>query len=102
MKVQVQSVHFDADAKLIDFIQKKLDKLDTFYDRIVDGEVIMRVEKDEAKDNKVIEIKLNIPGAQLFAKKQAKSGVERKDETQNTIPLDTVITLDHLTNPDKK
>ena len=40
--------------------------------------------------------------AERRAKKQAKSGVERKDETQNTIPLDTVITLDHLTNPDKK
>ena len=40
--------------------------------------------------------------AERRAKKQAKSGVEKKEVSQNTIPLDTVITLDHLTNPDKK
>ncbi|WP_109832071.1 ribosome hibernation-promoting factor, HPF/YfiA family [Reichenbachiella versicolor] len=80
MKLQMHSIHFDADQKLVDFIQKKADKLDTFYDRIVDGEVIMRVEKDESRDNKVIEIKLNIPGAQLFAKEQAKSFEAGADE----------------------
>ena len=40
--------------------------------------------------------------AERRAKKQAKSGVIEKNEKDNTIPLDTVITLDHLTNPDKK
>ena len=39
MKLQVHSIHFDADQKLIDFIQRKVDKLETFYDRMVDGEV---------------------------------------------------------------
>lgn len=73
MKLQFQSVHFDADQKLIDFIQKKANKLDTFYDKIVDGEVFMRFEKNEPKENKTIEIKINIPGNQLFAKEQAKS-----------------------------
>ena len=80
MKLQMHSIHFDADQKLVNFIQKKANKLDTFYDRIVDGEVIMRVEKDNARDNKVIEIKLNIPGAQLFAKEQAKSFEAGADE----------------------
>ncbi|MCO6359428.1 putative sigma-54 modulation protein [Roseivirga pacifica] len=68
MKVQVQSVHFDADAKLIDFIQKKLDKLDTFYDRTIDAEVILRL-NNEGIQNKTVEIKLNVPGEQLFAHK---------------------------------
>ena len=68
MKVQVQSVHFDADTKLIDFIQRKLDKLDTFYDRTIDAEVILKV-NNEGIENKTVEIKLNIPGEQLFAHK---------------------------------
>ncbi|MFY0627818.1 MAG: ribosome-associated translation inhibitor RaiA [Reichenbachiella sp.] len=80
MKLQMHSIHFDADQKLVDFIQKKADKLETFYDRIVDGEVIMRVEKDGARENKVIEIKLNIPGAQLFAKESSKSFEAGADE----------------------
>ncbi|MFY0600395.1 MAG: ribosome-associated translation inhibitor RaiA [Cyclobacteriaceae bacterium] len=73
MKLQMHSIHFDADYKLIEFIQKKANKLDTFYDRIIDGEVIMKVEGDEFKENKHLEIKLNIPGNQLFAKGKAKS-----------------------------
>ncbi len=80
MKLQMHSIHFDADQKLVDFIQKKADKLETFYDRIVDGEVILRVEKDDSRENKIIEIKLNIPGAQLFAKEQSKSFEAGADE----------------------
>lgn len=68
MKVQVQSIHFDADIKLINFIQKKLDKLDTFYDRTIDAEVILRL-NNEGIQNKTVEIKLNVPGEQLFAHK---------------------------------
>ncbi|WP_323755766.1 ribosome hibernation-promoting factor, HPF/YfiA family [Roseivirga sp.] len=68
MKVQIQSVHFVADDKLTDFIQKKLDKLDTFYDRTIDAEVILRV-NNEGIENKTVEIKLNVPGDQLFAEK---------------------------------
>ncbi len=72
MKLQMHSIHFDADIKLLNFIQKKTDKLHTFYDRIIDGEVIMRLEKNDI-DNKVVEIKVNLPGSQLFAKEQSKS-----------------------------
>ncbi len=41
MKLQMHSIHFNADVVLIDFIQKKADKLETFFDRIIDGEVFM-------------------------------------------------------------
>lgn len=72
MKVQVHSIHFDADIKLIRFIQKKLDKLDTFYDRMVDGEVFLRL-NNEGVENKTVEIKLRIPGTNLFAAEKARS-----------------------------
>lgn len=74
MKLQIQSIHFDADQKLLDFIQKKADKLETFYDRILNGEVFLRLNKDSlSKDNKVVEIKINIPGGSLFVKEYAAS-----------------------------
>jgi putative sigma-54 modulation protein len=73
MKLQMHSIHFDADKKLLDFIQKKVNKLETFHDRIVNGEVILKIDKDEEKENKVIEIKLFIPGNMLFAKEQSKT-----------------------------
>lgn len=70
MKLQMHSIHFDADQKLINFIQKKADKLDTYYDQIIDGEVFMRLDKNDRSENKIVEIKLNVPGKQLFAKSQ--------------------------------
>ncbi|MFZ6009857.1 MAG: ribosome hibernation-promoting factor, HPF/YfiA family [Bacteroidota bacterium] len=72
MKLQVHSIHFDADRKLITFIQKKLNKLETFYDRLVDGEVFLRL-NNEGVDNKTVEIKLRVPGSQLFATEKARS-----------------------------
>ncbi len=78
MKLQVHSIHFDADQKLIDFIQKKLDKLETFYDRLVDGEVFLRL-NNEGVENKTVEIKLRVPGNQLFAAEKAKSFEEAID-----------------------
>jgi putative sigma-54 modulation protein len=72
MKLQVHSIHFDADRKLIDFIQRKLNKLETFYDRLVDGEVYLRL-NNEGIDNKTVEIKLKVPGSNLFAIEKARS-----------------------------
>lgn len=79
MKLQIQSIHFDADVKLIDFIQKKLDKLDTFYDRIISGEVFLKLEKNEEKANKIVQVKLSIPGNDLLVKEQAASFEEAAD-----------------------
>lgn len=72
MKVQVHSIHFDADIKLISFIQRKLDKLETFYNSMVDGEVFLRL-NNEGIANKTVEIKLKVPGNLLFAVEKAKS-----------------------------
>jgi putative sigma-54 modulation protein len=85
MKLQVHSIHFDADQKLVDFIQKKADKLETFFDRIIDGEVFLRLDKGEAKDNKVLEMKLNIPGEQLFAKEKASSFEAAADDAAEAL-----------------
>lgn len=80
MKLQMHSIHFDADKKLLDFIQKRANKLDLFFDRIIDGEVFLRLDNHEANENKIIEIKLNIPGTQLFAKERARSFEAAADE----------------------
>lgn len=72
MKLRVHSIHFDADQKLIDFIQQRLDKLHTFYDRLVGGEVFLRL-NNEGVENKTVEIRITVPGKELFAKEQARS-----------------------------
>ncbi len=79
MKIQIQSIHFDADVKLTDFVQKKLDKLETFYDKILGGEVFLKLEKDDQKENKVVQVKLQIKGYDLIAKEQKASFEEGVD-----------------------
>lgn len=73
MRVQIQAIHFDADVKLTDFVEGKLKKLETYYDKIIDSEVFLKVDKNSTNDNKVVEIKMNIPGKSLFAKEQKAS-----------------------------
>ena len=86
MKLQIHAVHFDADPKLLDFIQKKVDKLDTFFDRIIDGEVFLRLEKGNEKIHlKVVELKVNIPGQTLFAKQTENSFEAAMDEAVEAI-----------------
>ena len=79
MKITVQSIHFNADKGLLEFIQKKADKLETFYDNIINGQVYLKLEKVEDEANKITEIKLQLPGNQIFAKEQCKTFEEATD-----------------------
>lgn len=79
MKLKIHSIHFDADQKLESFIESKVNKLDQFYDRILEGEVFLRLDKSDSNENKIAEIKLHIPGSELFVKKQCKSFEEATD-----------------------
>jgi putative sigma-54 modulation protein len=79
MKLQMQSIHFNADQKLLDYIQKKVDKLETFYDRILNGEVYLHLDNTDQKNNKLIHIKLYIPGSSIIAKEQGASFEEATD-----------------------
>ena len=60
MNTQIQAIHFKADKKLIDFIDKKLNKLETFHDGIIDAQVFLKLENTNVKENKTVEIKVNV------------------------------------------
>jgi len=85
MKIRVQSIHFTADVKLLDFIQKKADKLDQFFDQIISGEVYLKLEKTDDEANKITEIKLLIPGNDLFAKEQCKTFEAAPDKAMDSL-----------------
>ncbi len=85
MDIKIHSIHFDADKKLIDFIHNKVKKLIQFYDNIIGAEVFLRVEKDQGQENKLAEIRLDIPGNDVFAKKKTKSFEESIDNSVEAI-----------------
>lgn len=78
MNVTIQSIKFDADKKLTEFIEKKLEKLDRFFDVIVAADVFLRVDNGSI-DNKKADIRINIPGSDLFAEHTSKSFEESVD-----------------------
>ncbi len=80
MNVQIQSVKFDADKKLIDFVEAKIAKLERFAERSTGVEVILKLDKDHEKGNKVSSINLRMPGGDMFAERRAKSFEEAFDD----------------------
>ena len=85
MRVRVQSVNFNVDSGLVDFIENKVDNLDRFYDKIIDAEVYLKVQNTSDKENKITELKLNIPGDELIVKKQCKSFEEGIDNATDSL-----------------
>ena len=73
MHVNFQSVNYTADIKLVEFTQKRIEKISQFYDQIVDVYVYTKVENSSDKINKFAELKIGIPGDDVIVKKVAKT-----------------------------
>ena len=80
MNIKINSVHFKSDKKLEDFIKEKLQKMPTLFDGVIGSEVILKLENTETPDNKTVEIRLVIPGYDLFAKKHSRTFEESTDQ----------------------
>ena len=79
MTINIQSVHFDADKKLLGFVNEKVGKLKTFYDGIITSDIILRLDKNDNAANKVAEIRMHGKGHEFFAKKQCETFEEATD-----------------------
>jgi putative sigma-54 modulation protein len=80
MDIKMHSIRFDADEKLLSFIDTKVKKLPTVYDDILGAEIFLRLDKDTSdRENKLVEIKLDVKGQSVFAKKQCKTFEEATD-----------------------
>jgi putative sigma-54 modulation protein len=85
MKVLISSLHFKADAKLEDFIREKVTKVSNLFDGVVGTDVILKLDQSSSNVNKVAEIRIMIPGNDLFAKKQAKTFEEAVDQAADAL-----------------
>ena len=85
MDVQIHSIHFDADKDLLDFIRAKMNKLITFNDSIISADVFLRIEKNAEQENKLVDIKVHVPGKELFAKRHSTSFEAAIDEVTEAL-----------------
>lgn len=81
MNVQIQSVKFDAGKQLIEFIEKKLAKLDRFAENAMGADVILKLDKDNERGNKIAVVTLHIPGGDLRVEEQARTFEEAIDNS---------------------
>ena len=72
MTVNIQSVNFKADGKLLTFISERLQKTKLFYDRTLRTEVVLKVDNNHLRENKVVEIRMSIPGNEFVVSKVRK------------------------------
>jgi len=79
MDIKIEAVQFDADKKLVEFVDTRVKKLENYFDNIVSSEVHLKLGSASDRENKIIEIKLHVPGKELFAKKESKSFEESTD-----------------------
>lgn len=88
MNVKIQTVRFNADEKLVNYIHQKLQKLRVFHDRIVEVNVFLKLDNvvHTIKD-KIAEIRVHVPRHNFFAKTTSKSFEESFDEA-----LDSMLT----------
>ena len=76
MNVKIQSVKFDADKRLVDFIQAKMDR---FVERAIGAQVTLRIDKDDEQGNKVAIVKIDVAGDELLAERRCKTFEEAID-----------------------
>ena len=86
MNVNIQSVHFDADEKLLDYVTRKLEKLNTFHDQVLKVDLFLKLDNvvHVIKD-KVVEIKVHVPRHDFFVKTSSKSFEESFDNAMDSI-----------------
>jgi putative sigma-54 modulation protein len=86
MNVNIQTVHFNADEKLIEYVNKKVEKLQTFHDRITKIDVYLKLDNvvHNIKD-KVAEIRVHIPRHDFFVKSSSKSFEESFDNALDSM-----------------
>jgi putative sigma-54 modulation protein len=96
MNIQIHSVRFDADKKLIEFINQKVNKLSLLSDDIVSAEVFLRLDHDETRENKITEIRVEYPRGPLFARKQSKTFEESADLVIDALKKQIVKQKDKL------
>ena len=85
MKVHTQSVNFNADQKLLDFIQRRMNKLDVYYDKVIKSDIYLKLENTSGKENKIFEARVSIPGDSLVVKKVCKSFEEGVDSAVSSL-----------------
>lgn len=85
MEINLQTVKFDADKRLVEFVEKKLSKLDRFAERATGADVILKLDKDSERGNKVVTVTVHVPGGDLMTEQRARTFEEAVDNAVDVL-----------------
>lgn len=85
MKINLQTVGFTPNEHLVAYVNEKLNKLDTYYDQIIAADVYMKIDNNNSKDNKVLDVRLEVPGDDIVVSKKGQAYEECVDLAADTL-----------------
>ncbi|MXV39235.1 ribosome-associated translation inhibitor RaiA [Flavobacteriaceae bacterium Ap0902] len=85
MKIITQSIDFSANDSLLGYVEEKLNKLDTFYDQIVAARVFLKLDNSNSNENKIVEVRLEVPGDDIVVSKEGQEFPEAIDIAYDTL-----------------
>jgi len=100
MKIQIHSIHFDADQKLLDYINKKLAKVEKFYNRVTQVEVMLKL-NNTSPNNKTVEISVSVPREKIFVKEKSNTFESATDNALDTLKRQLKKFNDKMNKPKK-
>ena len=98
MRVHTESVQFKADQKLIQYIEKRLNKMDQFFDRIIEARVTLKLENSGQVRDKIAEVRISVPGDQLIAKEASKTFEASVDNAASALKRQLIKYKERLRN----
>ncbi|WP_282629817.1 ribosome hibernation-promoting factor, HPF/YfiA family [Empedobacter sedimenti] len=85
MTINFQAVNFNTKPGLEEYLEKKLEKLETLSDKIIAANVSFKLENTSEKNNKTVDIKLEVPGDDIVVSKTGQSFEECIDLSVDTL-----------------
>jgi putative sigma-54 modulation protein len=79
MEVKIQSVKFDASKQLLEFVEKKMSRLERFESNSTGVDVVLKLDKDNEKGNKLALVTLHVPGNDIITEQRARTFEEAVD-----------------------
>lgn len=80
MRININAIHFSADRKLKEHITNRIEKLETYFDNIIEANVTLKLENSGRVRDKVVEIQLSVPGNVIFGASTDKKFEKATDE----------------------
>lgn len=90
MNIKIQSIKFDADKKLVDYVEARMSKLDKYNDEITTIEVYLKLDPNHEEGNKKVEVKIPLPGSDIFVERQGKRFEEAVDLCVDTLKISLI------------